>query len=103
MAYLKKRGNFVDAATPDLILLVLNMPIIVGREVLQKLAASETVGHIPVVVLTTSGCEHDVLEMYRRKCNANASKPLDNAEFQRVIQGIADFYFTVIVLPPRPE
>lgn len=96
MAFLRKEGEHVGARTPDLILLDLNMPVMDGREVLAELVKDDSINHIAVVVLTTSADERDVVQMYKLKCSAYATKPVD---FGHVVQGIGDFYFTVVVLP----
>jgi len=103
MAFLRKEGEYADAPTPDLILLDLNMPVMDGREVLAELVADENLKHLPVVVLTTSTDNQDVLKMYKLRCNAYATKPVDFNQFLHVIQGIADFWFTVVVLPPSND
>jgi CheY-like chemotaxis protein len=103
MAFLRKEGQYADAPTPDVILLDLNMPVMDGREVLAKLSEDDNLKQIPVVILTTSSDEQDVLNMYKLKCSSYATKPVDFNEFLRVVQGIADFYFTVVVLPPNGD
>lgn len=101
MAFLRKEGEFADAPTPDLILLDLNMPVMDGREVLAELVKDDNLNHLPVVILTTSAEEQDVLNMYKLRCSAYATKPVDFNQFQAIIQGIADFWFTVVVLPRK--
>ena len=101
MAFLRNEGEYTDVPTPDLILLDLNMPVMDGREVLAELVNDDNFRHIPVVILTTSAAEHDVLRMYKLKCSGYATKPVDVNEFLKVVQGIGHFYFTVVVLPPN--
>jgi len=101
MAFLRKEGQYVSAPTPDLILLDLNMPVMDGREVLAEMVKDESLCHLPVVILTTSADEHDVLNMYRLRCSSYATKPVDFDQFQRVIQGIEEYWFTVVALPPN--
>lgn len=101
MAFLRKEGQYASAPTPDLILLDLNMPVMDGREVLAEMVKDESLCHLPVVILTTSADEHDVLNMYRLRCSSYATKPVDFDQFQRVIQGIEDYWFTVVALPPN--
>jgi two-component system response regulator len=101
MAFLRKEGQYASAPTPDLILLDLNMPVMDGREVLAEMVKDESLRHLPVVILTTSADEHDVLNMYRLRCSSYATKPVDFDQFQRVIQGIEDYWFTVVALPPN--
>ena len=101
MAFLRGEGEFADAPTPDLILLDLNMPVMGGREVLAELVKDESLSQLPVVVLTTSSDEQDVLKMYKLRCNSYATKPVDFDHFLHIIQGIADYWFTVVVLPTK--
>ena len=101
MAFLRKEREYPDAPTPDLVLLDLNLPVMDGREVLAEVVKDDRLNHLPVVILTTSANEQDVLSMYKLRCSAYATKPVDFDEFQRIIQGIADFWFTVVVLPPN--
>jgi len=101
MAFLRKEGEYANVPIPDLILLDLNMPVMDGREVLAELVKDDDLNHLPVVILTTSADEQDVLNMYKLRCSAYATKPLDFNQFLRVIQGIADFWFTVVVLPGK--
>jgi len=103
LAYLRKEAGYANVTTPDLILLDLNMPVMDGREVLAELVKDENLNHLPVVVLTTSSDEKDVLQMYKLRCSGYAAKPVDFNRFLEVIQGITDFWFTVVVLPPRQE
>lgn len=101
MAFLRKEGKYADAPTPDLILLDLNLPIMDGREVLTELAKDDKLNHLPVVVLTTSKDERDVLAMYKLRCSAYITKPVDFKRFQEVIEKMSAFWFTVVVLPPN--
>ncbi len=101
MAFLRKKGSFATAPTPDLILLDLNMPVMDGREVLAEMVQDDALNHIPVVILTTSEDERDVLEMYKLRCSAYTTKPVDFNNFLKVVQGIADFWLTLVVLPPQ--
>lgn len=103
MRYLRKEGPYSDVLTPDLILLDLNMPIMDGREVLQELMDDDDLRKIPVVVLTTSSHEGDVIDTYNLKCSSYVVKPVQFQDFLTVVQGLGDFYLTVIVLPNRDE
>ena len=94
-----QRARICEAATPDLILLDLNIPVMDGREVLAELVNDDNLNHLPVVILTTSTEQQDVLKMYKLRCSAYATKPVDFDQFLSVIRGIADFWFTVVVLP----
>ncbi|MDA1055964.1 MAG: response regulator [Planctomycetota bacterium] len=101
MAFLRKEREYSDAPTPDLILLDLNMPVMDGREVLAELVKDDALKHLPVVILTTSDSEQDVLNMYKLRCSAYTTKPVNFDKFEHIIQGIADFWFTVVVRPPN--
>jgi len=99
MDYLCRKGKYADAPRPDLILLDLNLPRKDGREVLAEIKADEDLKRIPVVILTTSKSEEDVLKMYNLHANCYVTKPLDLDQFIRVVQAIEDFWFTVVRLP----
>ncbi|MBW4470367.1 MAG: response regulator [Stenomitos rutilans HA7619-LM2] len=99
--FLRKRDPYADAPTPDLILLDLNMPILDGREVLQQMVADDKLNHLPVVILTTSAEEKDILTMYKLRCSSYIVKPIDFDQFMRVVHDFADYWFTVVVLPPK--
>ena len=97
--FLQKQGKYKDAPTPDIILLDLNMPLMDGREVLEKISQDEMLCHLPVVILTTSSEEQDVLSMYKLRCSSYIVKPVDFDKFQKVISEIGNYWFTVVVLP----
>jgi CheY-like chemotaxis protein len=99
LAFLRKKGAHSDAPSPDLLLLDLNMPRLDGREVLAELVRDERLRHLPVVVLTTSSDETDVLDMYRLRCSSYISKPIDFHEFIDVVRGVSDYWLTLLVLP----
>lgn len=99
--YLYRRPPYEDAARPDLILLDLNLPKMDGRQVLATIKADETLKLIPVVVLTTSQAEEDVLRAYRLSANCYVTKPVDLHQFNRIVQAIEQFWLTVVSLPPR--
>ena len=99
MAFLRKHDNYAYAPTADLILLDLNMPRKDGREVLAEVAADECLRHLPIVILTTSADEQEILKMYMLRCSSYIVKPVDFAQFVRVIQLISEYWFTVVVLP----
>jgi len=101
MAFLRKEGEYADAPTPDLILLDLNMPVMDGRDVLSEIVADRELRTLPVVVLTTSAAERDILDMYELRCSSYIVKPVDFDKFAHVIQEICDYWFTVIVPPPK--
>ena len=101
LAFLRREGKYADAPYPDLILLDLNLPKKDGREVLAEIKADERLSHIPVVVLTTSGANEDILASYRLHANAYVTKPVDFEQFIRVVRQIDDFFVGVVKLP-RP-
>lgn len=102
MSFLRKQGKYSEAPTPDLILLDINMPVMDGHEVLAELVQDENLKHLPVVVLTSSEDERDVLQMYKLRCNAYLTKPVDAVKFQEVIKMLNAFWLTIVVLPPKP-
>lgn len=99
--FLYRRGRHADAVRPDLILLDLNLPKYDGREVLQVIKNDEDLAAVPVVVLTTSAAEEDVLRSYRLHANAYVTKPVDLDRFVAAIRQIDEFFLTVVKLPPR--
>lgn len=101
MDFLRRRGAHADAPRPDLILLDLNLPRMDGREVLAELKEDQQLRRIPVVILTTSRAEEDVLRAYGLHANCYISKPVDFDSFQRIVASIEEFWFTVTVLPPE--
>ena len=103
MAYLRHEGAYADAPRPDLILLDLNMPKMDGREVLTAVRADPDLRRIPVVVLTTSKSERDVIKSYDLGANAYVVKPVDLDQVTRVVQDIEDFWLTIVKLPPKGQ
>lgn len=101
MAYLRKEGAYTDAPTPDLVLLDLNLPRMDGREVLAAMKSDDSLRSIPVVVLTTSEAEEDVLRSYALHANAYVTKPVDFQRFIDVVRQIDDFFVQVVRLPAR--
>ncbi len=99
LAYLRKEGEHADAPTPDLVLLDLNLPRMDGREVLQALKADERLRAIPVVVLTTSEAEEDVVRSYALHAHAYVTKPVDFDAFITVVRQIDEFFVEVVRLP----
>ncbi|HLL68655.1 MAG TPA: response regulator [Micromonosporaceae bacterium] len=102
LAYLRREGRFADAARPDLILLDLNLPRVDGRQVLSQIKADEDLRQIPVVVLTTSQADEDILRSYSLHANAYVTKPVDFDRFITVVRQIDEFFVSVVKLPPRP-
>ena len=97
--YLKKSGVFKEAITPDIILLDLNLPKKDGREVLAEIKNDPNLVFIPVIVLTTSAAEQDILNMYSHHANCYITKPVDFNQFINVIRSIENFWLTIVKLP----
>jgi CheY-like chemotaxis protein len=101
LAFLRREGRFADAPRPDLILLDLNLPRRDGHEVLEEIKKDDELCRIPVVVLTTSAADEDILRSYQLHANAYVTKPVDFERFIAVIRQIDDFFVSVVKLPPR--
>jgi CheY-like chemotaxis protein len=99
LAFLRREGRYAEAVKPDLILLDLNLPKKDGREVLQEIKGDGALKKIPVVVLTTSAAERDILKAYDLHANCYITKPVDLEQFIRVVQLIEDFWLTIVKLP----
>jgi chemotaxis family two-component system response regulator Rcp1 len=99
MAFLKRAGPHADAPRPDLILLDLNLPKKDGREVLKEIKESPTLGIIPVVILTTSASEADILRTYQLHANCYITKPVDLDGFLKVVKSIDNFWLSIVKLP----
>ncbi len=99
--FLKKADRYTGVPRPDLILLDLNLPRKDGREVLAEIKADEDLKRIPVVVLTTSQSEEDVLKSYNLHANCYITKPIDLGQFIKVVRSIENFWLSIVVLPPN--
>ncbi|HMJ33839.1 MAG TPA: response regulator [Baekduia sp.] len=99
LAYLRREGDYAEATRPDLVLLDLNLPRKDGREVLQEAKSDEDLRTIPIVVLTTSEAEEDVLRSYQLHANAYVTKPVDFECFVSIVRQIDDFFVSVVRLP----
>jgi CheY-like chemotaxis protein len=99
MEFLRKEGEFGNAPTPDIILLDLNLPRKDGRQVLAELKAIPHLKHIPVVVLTTSEAEQDIVKSYELHANCYITKPVDLDKFVEIIHGIENFWLSIVKLP----
>ncbi|MFI1567121.1 response regulator [Streptomyces sp. NPDC020490] len=97
--FLYRRGEYTDGPTPDLILLDLNLPKYDGRQVLEHIKSDPDLSHIPVVVLTTSAAEEDILRSYKLHANAYVTKPVDLDQFIAAVRQIDDFFVQVVRLP----
>jgi two-component system, chemotaxis family, response regulator Rcp1 len=100
MAFLHREGPYRDAPRPDLILLDLNLPKKDGRQVLAEIKVDPELMRIPVVILTTSRAEEDVLRTYNLHANCYITKPIDLNQFLHVVRSIEDFWMSIVVLPP---
>lgn len=99
LAMLRREGRHAAVPRPDLILLDLNLPKKSGREVLQEVKQDDALKHIPIVILTTSQAERDIVEGYRLQANAYVTKPVDLEQFLKVIQTIEQFWLEIVKLP----
>jgi two-component system, chemotaxis family, response regulator Rcp1 len=100
LAYLRRQGPYSRSVRPDIILLDLNLPKKDGREVLEEIKQDEILRLLPVVVLTTSDDEQDILASYNLHANCYITKPVDLARFITIVKNIEDFWFTIVKLPP---
>jgi CheY-like chemotaxis protein len=101
VAYLRQEGEYADKPRPDLILLDLNMPRKDGREVLEDIKSDDALKRIPIVVMTSSEAEEDIVQSYDLHANAYLTKPIDFDGFIDVVQRIEDFWLTVVKMPPE--
>ena len=101
MAFLRKQEKYVKAAHPDIVLLDFNLPRKDGREVLAEIKADENLKRIPVVVLTTSQAQEDILKAYNLSANCYITKPVDFDQFVKIVQSIENFWFAIVKLPPE--
>jgi CheY-like chemotaxis protein len=101
LAFLRREGEHAGAERPDLILLDLNLPRKDGRAVLAEIKADPDLRHIPVVILTSSQAEQDIVRAYDLHANCYVTKPVDLDQFIHIVRSIEQFWFTVVKLPPR--
>lgn len=101
ITYLRREGKYANANKPDLILLDLNLPRKDGREVLKEVKTDDNLKSIPIVVLTTSDTDEDILNSYNLGANCYISKPLSLEEFAQIMKFIEDFWFLIVKLPHR--
>ncbi len=99
MAFLRRQGEFANSPRPDLVLLDLNLPRMDGREVLAEIKSDPELMAMPVIVLTTSAAERDVLDAYEQRANAYVTKPIDLDEFVAAVASIEQFWLTFVRLP----
>jgi chemotaxis family two-component system response regulator Rcp1 len=101
LAFLRREGKDTQAPRPDIILLDLNLPRMDGRELLEVIKNDSELRRIPVVILTTSRSEEDILKTYDLHENCYITKPVDLEQFIRVVKSVEDFWFTIVKLPPN--
>lgn len=101
LEFLHQRGAYQDAPRPDLVLLDLNLPRKNGREVLADIKTDDRLKTIPVVILTTSQAEEDVLKAYSLHANCYITKPVDFIQFTNIVRTIEEFWLTIVLLPPK--
>jgi len=101
MAYLRKQGDYAKMPRPDVILLDLNMPRKDGRKTLKEIKEDPDLKRIPVVILTVSDAEEDIIKSYNLHANCYVTKPLNLDEFSKVVKGIENFWFEIVKLPPN--
>jgi two-component system response regulator len=99
MAFLRREGKYADVPRPDLVLLDLNLPKKDGREVLEEIKTDDELKRIPVVVLTTSQAEEDILRAYGLNANCYITKPVDLDQFVKVVNSIEEFWLSIVKLP----
>lgn len=100
MAYLRRKGKYAKARRPDIVFLDLNLPRKNGREVLEEIKGDDELKTIPVVILTTSTAEEDILKSYQLHANCYVTKPVEMDGFIKAIKCVENFWFTVVKLPP---
>lgn len=101
LAFLRREGEYSNAQRPDIILLDLNLPGKGGQEVLQDIKTDGGLKTIPVVVMTSSSAEEDILKTYNLHANCYITKPMDFEQLAQIVRSLEDFWFTVVKLPPR--
>jgi CheY-like chemotaxis protein len=99
--FLRRRGPYVDAARPDIVLLDLNLPRLDGRDVLGDIKSDPELGTIPILVLTSSAAEADIARSYELHANCFISKPVDFTEFMAAVSSLEGFWLKIVKLPPR--
>jgi len=103
LAFLRRQAPYADAVRPDVILLDLNLPVKDGRETLQEIKTDDNLKRIPVVVLTISKKEEDILRSYKLHANCYITKPLTFERFIEIVKSIQEFWFTIVTLPPGAQ
>jgi chemotaxis family two-component system response regulator Rcp1 len=103
LRFLRREGPYADAPRPDMVLLDLNLPKKDGRQVLQEMKQDRSLRTIPVVVLTSSDAERDIIGAYELQANCYITKPVDLDQFITAVKSIEDFWFSIVKLPPEPR
>ena len=103
LSYLKKDGNYKDKPRPDLIILDLNLPKKDGREVLGEIKSEDSLKQIPIVILTTSEAEEDIIKSYELHANCYITKPVNMEQFVKVVKSVGEFWFSIVMLPPGDD
>jgi chemotaxis family two-component system response regulator Rcp1 len=101
LSYLRQESRYTDSPCPDIVLLDLNLPKKTGLEVLGEIKSDSSLKHIPVVILTSSKDEEDILKTYTSHANAYVTKPVDFEKFLKVVRGIEDFWLNIVKLPHK--
>ena len=101
LSFLKKEGIYKDKPRPDLIILDLNLPKKDGREVLGEIKSDDSLKQIPIVILTTSEAEEDIIKSYELHANCYITKPVDMEQFIKVVKSVGEFWFSIVILPPH--
>jgi len=101
MDFLRNKGKYRNSPKPDLIILDLNLPRKDGREVLAEIKNDDKLKHIPIVIMTISQAEEDILKSYNLHANCYITKPIDLNQFIKVVKSIEDFWFSIVKLPPK--
>ncbi|MFO8146419.1 MAG: response regulator [Bacteroidota bacterium] len=101
LEFLEKKGDYKDAVTPDLILLDINLPKMNGHEVLKKIKSIDHLRHLPVIILSTSSSQEDVMNSYKNYANCYITKPVDASDFLKVVSSIESFWISVVQLPKK--
>ncbi|NEN98877.1 MAG: response regulator, partial [Moorea sp. SIO3I7] len=101
MAFLRRESPYTKAPRPDVILLDLNLPVMDGREVLAQIKSDPKLSLIPVIILTSSDSDQDILTSYKLNANAYVTKPLELEQFVKVLKSIENFWLSIVKLPPK--
>jgi two-component system response regulator len=99
--FLYRRGKYINASRPDLVILDLNLPVKNGREVLAQVKTDEKLKKIPIVVLTTSSADEDIIKAYNLHANCYVIKPMDFDSFVQIVKDVGHFWFSVVAIPPE--